>query len=145
MGDHRFRKIGDQWYYHVGLARWVKSTEPVRGKCLGHHLRPGTIFYGDPNHYEITWTQYEEVGNIEDMFYLVGMDATKCHTYGFPKATRAAVEEIRQELGPSTKIDDLIEALKLRNIGYSSFSSTTNRARFVPPELNEDVLWISET
>ncbi len=88
MGDHLFRKVGDQWYLRVGFANWAKTSEPIRGKMIHDGRYPGRIFYGDPATYELTWTEYEEVGNIKDTFWVVLMDK-ETQAYEFSADLRA--------------------------------------------------------
>lgn len=91
-GDHQFKRVNGQWHLNVGLGNWVKTSEPVVGEKVGSIFdgrRKGTVvYYGDPNIYRLTWTEYEEVGALDDTFFVVFQRRDKVEWFEMPNALR---------------------------------------------------------
>jgi hypothetical protein len=92
-GGHRFRRVDNQYYLEVGLGNWARTSEPIVGKKVGSCMRKGMIFYGDPSIYELTWTEYEEIGALDDTFFVVCDDDKGGHRWHeMPSYLRPAFE-----------------------------------------------------
>lgn len=90
-GEHMFRQLDNQWYRKVGLGNWAKTSEPIRGEITHRPDMRRRIFYGDPNTYALTWTEYEEVGALDETFWVV-FDGTEVALYELSSVHRAAFE-----------------------------------------------------
>ncbi len=100
-GRYRFRRVNGQWHVNIGLGNWARSRKPLTGDKVGSVFdgRSGKmVYYGDPNIYRLTWTEYEEVGNLDDTFFVVFESAKETQWYEMAASWRAAFDSAPDKL-----------------------------------------------
>ncbi len=100
-GNHRFRRVNGQWHVNLGLGNWARSSEPIIGDKVGsvfdgYHGK--MVYYGDPNIYRLTWTEYETVGALDDTFFAVFESAKETKWYELAASWRADFDSAPDKL-----------------------------------------------